>query len=218
MRILLAEDDRFLADGLCLVLRDSGFCVDHTDNGSDADLALSSINYDLLVLDLGLPGIDGLEVLRRLRQRGRQLPVLILTARDQLDDRVQGLDSGANDYLTKPFQIRELEARIRALIRGTWQNRTTIAVGNLSFDTTSRTVYLNDKIVELTPRELAVLELLIKNRGSIVYKERICDQLSSWDTDLTNNALDIAVHRLRKRLSNSGFNIRTLRSVGYIID
>ncbi len=218
MRILLAEDDNFLATGLCLVLHDSGFSVDHCDNGVEADIALSTTPYDLLVLDLGLPGIDGLEVLRKLRHRGDRLPVLILTARDQLPDRISGLDSGANDYLTKPFHMQELEARIRALMRKTWQNRTTITAGNLAFDTNSRAVLVNGRTIELAPRELAVLELLLKQKGTVIHKARIIQQLSSWDSELTYNALDIAVHRLRRKLDGAGFAIRTLRGLGYVID
>lgn len=218
MRILLAEDDSFLATGLMLVLRDSGYSIDHAENGFDADLALSNTSYDLLVLDLGLPGMDGLEVLRKLRQRGDGVPVLILSARDQVRDRVAGLDTGANDYLTKPFDMTELEARIRALVRKGWQNKPVIVVGNMTFDIASRTVHVNDELIELAPRELAVLEMLIKHHGTVVKKERIIEQLSSWDAEVTFNALDIAVHRLRKKLTDCGFTIRTLRRLGYIID
>lgn len=219
MRILLAEDDSFLANGLSLVLKDSGFAVDHADDGVQADIALSTTTYDLLVLDLALPGMDGLDVLRKLRQRGDSLPVLILTARDEVNDRVVGLDSGANDYLTKPFHMPELEARIRALLRKGWQNKNTISVGNVTFETVSRTVHIDDQLVELAPRELAVLELLLKYRRTIVNRDRMIEHLSSWDSEVTFNALDIAVHRLRKKLSSAkGFSIRTLRGLGYILD
>jgi two-component system, OmpR family, response regulator len=218
MRILLAEDDFFLANGLCLVLRDSGFAVDHTDNGIEADVALSGTAYDLLVLDLGLPGLDGIEILKKLRQRGNHVPVLILSARDAVRDRVLGLDCGANDYLTKPFDMTELEARIRALLRKGWQNRKSIVLGALEFDTENRTVKVNDQVVELAPRELAVLELLLKSPGTMVPKERLLERLSSWDSEVTTNALDIAVHRLRKKLPEAGFRIRTLRRLGYLIE
>lgn len=218
MRILLAEDDTFLATGLSLVLRDTGYAVDCAEDGVEADIALSTTKYDLLVLDLGLPGMDGLEVLTRLRRRGDDMPVLVLTARDRVEDRVKGLDSGANDYLTKPFDMQELEARIRALLRKSWQNQPLIHIGELTFDTSSRAAHVNGRLVELAPRELAVLELLLKNRGTLVHKDRIIEQLSSWDSEVTANALDIAVHRLRKKLGDCGFAIRTLRRLGYVLE
>jgi DNA-binding response OmpR family regulator len=218
MRILLAEDDSFLADGLSLVLRESGYAVDHAEDGVQADIALATTGYDLLILDLGLPGMDGLELLSKLRRRGDNLPVIVLTARDSVNDRVRGLDQGANDYLTKPFDVQELEARIRALLRKAWDNRPSVDIGNFKFDTSTRTVTVNDKIVDLAPRELAVLEQLLKYRGNVVNKDRLLEQLSSWDSELSANALDIAVHRLRKKLDGCGFTIRTLRRLGYVID
>lgn len=218
MRILLAEDDSFLANGLMLVLKDSGYTVDHADNGTQADAALSSTTYDLLVLDLGLPGMDGMEILNRLRRRGNSLPVLILSARDQVSDRVRGLDMGANDYLTKPFDMSELEARIRALTRKGWENQKVVCVGNLKFDVASRSVTVNEQLVDLTPRELDLLELLLKNKGSVVNKDRLLEKLSNWDADLSFNALDIAIHRLRKKLSDCEIRIRTLRRLGYVLE
>lgn len=218
MRILLAEDDSFLANGLMLVLKDSGYTVDHMDNGTQADAALSTTPYDLLVLDLGLPGMDGMEILNRLRHRGNSLPVLILSARDQVSDRVRGLDMGANDYLTKPFAMSELEARIRALTRKSWENQKFVSAGNLKFDVASRTVTVNEQLVDLTPRELDLLELLLKNKGSVVNKDRLLEKLSNWDGDLSFNALDIAIHRLRKKLSDCEIRIRTLRRLGYVLE
>jgi DNA-binding response OmpR family regulator len=218
VRILLAEDDAFLANGLSLVLKDSGYAIDHADNGIQADIALATTIYDLLVLDLGLPGMDGMEILRRMRQRGNSIPVLVLSARDQVADRVLGLDAGANDYLTKPFAMDELEARIRALLRKERKNQQVTKLGDLSFDFDSRTVTVNEQVIDLTPRELTVLELLLKHRGSVVNKERLLDQLSSWDEEVSFNALDIAVHRLRKKLGDCGFKIRTLRKLGYVLE
>lgn len=218
MRILLAEDDTFLSSGLLLVLRDSGFLVDHAEDGVQADIALATTKYDLAVLDLGLPGIDGLDVLRKLRRRNDDTPVLVLSARDQVSDRVCGLDAGANDYLSKPFEMAELEARIRALLRKSWQSQCDVTVGALRFETASNTVFINENRINLARRETAVLEVLLKHRGSLVSRERIIDQLSSWDRELTANALDIAVHRLRKKLDGAGFTIRTMRKLGYVID
>jgi two-component system, OmpR family, response regulator len=219
MRILLAEDDQFLANGLCLALSNSGYSVDRVVSGSEADLALNVTSYDLLILDLGLPQMDGLDVLKRLRSKGLRLPVLILTARDGLDDRVKGLDLGANDYLTKPFHLPELEARIRALLRkDQWGNKTEIVCGPIRFDTVARSCMVNDMPLELSARELAVLEILLQNTGRVVNKAQITERLSSWDTEVTFNAIEIVMHRLRKKLDQSGFTIRTLRGLGYLIE
>lgn len=217
MRILLVEDDNFLASGLSLVLKDSGFTVDHVEDGFGADISLSTTRYDLVVLDLCLPGIDGIEVLRKLRMRKDDVPVLILSARDQVQDRVTGLDAGANDYLTKPFHVNELEARIRALIRLGWGNQEVVSIRNLHFNTVKRTAHIDDELIVLTKRELAVLEVLIRQRNLLINKEQLMEQLSSWDKEITANALDIAVHRLRKKLKRSGFKINTIRNLGYTV-
>ncbi len=218
MRILLVEDDNFLASGLSLVLKDSGFTVDHVEDGLDADISLSTTRYDLVVLDLCLPGIDGIEVLKKLRSRKDDVPVLILSARDQVQDRVTGLDAGANDYLTKPFHVNELEARIRALIRLGWGNQEVVSIRNLHFNTVKRTAHIDDELITLTKRELAVLEVLIRQRNLLINKEQLMEQLSSWDKEITANALDIAVHRLRKKLKKSGFKIKTIRNLGYTVN
>lgn len=219
MRILLAEDDRFLADGLSLVLKDGGYAVDIACTGVDADIALTQTPYDLLILDLGLPKLDGMDLLTRLRNRGQTLPVLILTARDRLEDRVSGLDLGANDYMTKPFQLPELEARIRALLRkDQWANRTEVIFGPLSFNTVTRTPTVDGNPIELSARELAILEIMIQRIGRIISKDQITDLLSSWDTEITYNAIGIAVHRLRKKLEPHGITIRAIRGLGYRIE
>jgi two-component system, OmpR family, response regulator len=219
MRILLAEDDDFLAGGIALALRNSRYSVDHVRLGTDADHALKYTDYDLLILDLGLPGMDGMEILVNLRSRGQSLPVLVLTARDSLQDRVEGLDSGANDYLTKPFELAELMARVRALIRKErWGNTIEFIYGPVKFNTASRRVLLNEVPVDLSARELAVLELLLQRAGRVVNKNQIADHLTSWDTDLTNNAIEIIVHRLRKKLECDGFTIRTMRGLGYLVE
>lgn len=219
MRILLAEDDRFLADGLSLVLKDGGYAVDVAATGIDADSALTQVPYDLLILDLGLPKLDGMELLKRIRNRGQLLPVLILTARDRLEDRVTGLDFGANDYLTKPFQLPELEARIRALLRkDQWANRTEVTFGPLTFNTVTRTPTVDGVSIEVSARELAILEIMIQRIGRIVSKDQITDLLSSWDTEITFNAIGIAVHRLRKKLEPHGITIKAIRGLGYRIE
>lgn len=217
MRILLVEDDNFLASGLSLVLKDSGFTVDHVEDGLGADISLSTTHYDLVVLDLCLPGIDGIDVLKKLRSRKDDVPVLILSARDQVQDRVTGLDAGANDYLTKPFHVNELEARIRALIRMGWGNQEVVSIRNLHFNTIKRTAHIDDELLPLTKRELAVLEVLIRQRNLLINKEQLMEQLSSWDKEITANALDIAIHRLRKKLKKSGFKIKTIRNLGYTV-
>ena len=219
MRILLAEDDNFLANGLCMALQGNGYSIDRVATGLDAESALGVHNYDLLILDLGLPKLDGTEVLKRLRSNGQTLPVLVLTARDSVSDRVQGLDLGANDYLTKPFELAELEARIRALLRKeVWDNKTEFNYGPIRFDTVNRSCTVNGAPIELSPREMVMLEILLQGGGRIVSKSQINDHLSSWNVDLTNNAIDIAMHRLRKKFDGSGINIRTVRGLGYLIE
>jgi DNA-binding response OmpR family regulator len=219
MRILIAEDDQLLADGLSMVLRDNGYAIDIAPTGADADAALMSGIYDLLILDLGLPSLNGLEILKRLRDREQTLPVLILTARDRLEDRVLGLDLGANDYITKPFALPELEARIRALLRkNLWSNRREITFGSLSFNTASRVVTANQQVLDLSARELAVLEILLQRLGQAVNKDQITDLVSSWDLEVTGNAIVIAIHRLRKKLEDHGITIKASRGLGYRLE
>ncbi len=219
MKILLVEDDRFLAEGLSMVLRDSGYSVDVAPDGLNADSAVGMNAYDLLILDLGLPKLDGLDVLKRIRSRGQTIPILILTARDRLEDRVRGLDLGANDYITKPFELPELEARIRALIRKeSWANHTEIIFGSLCFNTVSRMASINAVPLDLTAREVAVLEIFLQRVNATLPKERFTDLLSSWDEEVTTNAIGIVVHRLRKKLENSDVTIRALRGLGYRLE
>jgi two-component system OmpR family response regulator len=219
MQILLAEDDDFLAKGITLALKDSGYSVLRTRTGEDADNELMRREFDLLVLDLGLPKLDGLAVLERLRSRGQTLPVLILTARDRVEERVEGLDTGANDYLVKPFELIELEARIRALLRkDVWNNRTKLKFGMLEFDTINRVASADGKPIELSGREVALLEIFLRNCGCVISRSRLIQGLSAWDSDLSNNALEIIVHRLRKKLECTGLTIRTSRGLGYIIE
>ena len=219
MRLLIAEDDPLIADGLIRAMRAAGYAVDHTANGEEADEALRRFAYDLLILDLGLPRMDGTELLERLRSRGAAVPVLVLTARDALQDRVSGLDLGADDYLVKPFDLPELEARVRALLR---RQRPSLSgrlrLGDLLIDLTGRSVYHGDQRVELSGREFGVLELLARRAGRVVSKEQILESLTGWDEDVGPNAIEVYIHRLRRKLEPCGLAIRTIRGLGYLLD
>ena len=219
MRLLIAEDDPLIADGLIRAMRTDGYAVDHTTSGLEADEALKQYTYDLVILDLGLPRLDGLEVLRRLRTRGTAVPVLVLTARDALQDRVKGLDAGADDYLVKPFDLPELEARVRALLR---RQRPSLSgrlhLGELMIDISGRSVYHGSQRIDLSAREFGVLELLARRAGRVVSKEQLLESLTGWDDDVGTNAIEVYVHRLRKKLEPGGINIRTIRGLGYLLD
>jgi two-component system OmpR family response regulator len=219
MRILIVEDDPVLADGLCRSLQQSGYAIDHVSNGEKADHMLTIQSYDLVTLDLGLPKLSGFDVLRRLRQRDSQVPVLILTARDGVGDRVKGLDLGADDYMTKPFELAELEARIRALIRrGQSGNSAQLELGQLVLDTAGRRATIGTEPLEFSARELAVLEILMLKAGRVVNKEQIMERLCSWEDDIGENAIEVYVHRLRKKLKAGDIQIRTIRGLGYLLE
>lgn len=216
MRMLVVEDDRLLADGLVTVLSRAGHAVDHAATGKYADSLLARTAYDLVVLDVGLPDIDGFEVLRRLRMRRSPTSVLVLTARDAVDDRVHGLDLGADDYLTKPFSVTEFEARVRALLRRNLPLETTLAIAGLSIDQSAKRVRVHDKPVDLTPREWALLELFVARPGRVLSKEQIAESLLNVDGELSPNAIEVHVSRLRAKIESAGVRIRTVRGFGYL--
>ncbi|QWT45041.1 response regulator [Azospira inquinata] len=219
MRILLVEDDALLADGLTRALRHSGYVVDWTKDGRQADQWLADNEYDLSILDLGLPGLDGTEVLQRLRSRHQPTPVLILSAREALEERVKVLDMGADDYLVKPVALSELEARVRALIRrGRTQPEPELVLGQLRLDTVGKRAWLGQEALDLTAREWAALEFLASRANRIVSKEQIMQSLYSWDEDITPNAIEKFISRLRAKLEPGGISIRTVRGLGYYLE
>jgi two-component system, OmpR family, response regulator len=219
MHILLVEDDAVLADGLAHTLRAAGYALDVLHAGDLADDALAVEEYDLVILDIELPALDGFEVLRRLRKRKRTTPVLILTARDALHDRVRGLDLGADDYLVKPFDMAELEARVRALVRraqGVAENQ--LCVGRVTLDVPGRRVALDGRPLDLSAREIAVLEVLMGRVGRVVNKDTLMRSLYEWGDDVGPNAIEVYVHRIRKKLAESDVGIRTIRGLGYLLE
>ena len=220
MRILIAEDDQVLADGLLRTLRASGAAVDHVPNGSEADAALMTSNeFDLIILDLGLPKMHGLEVLKRLRARGSSMPVLILTAADSVEERVKGLDYGADDYMAKPFSLQELEARVRALTRrGMGSTTATIKHGPLVYDQAGRMATIDGRMVELSARELGLLEVLLQRVGRLVSKDQLVERLCEWGEEVSNNAIEVYIHRLRRKLEDADLVIRTVRGLGYLLE
>jgi two-component system, OmpR family, response regulator len=219
MRVLIAEDDQVLADGLLRSLRGAGFAVDHVANGSQADAALASHGFDLVILDLGLPKLHGLDVLKRLRSRGATMPVLILTAADSVEQRVKGLDAGADDYMAKPFSLQELEARVRALSRrGLGTASTVIKHGPMTFDAGGRVCYINEQLIELSAREVSLLEVLLQRAGRLVSKDQLVERLCEWGEEVSNNAIEVYVHRLRKKIEQGPIRIATVRGLGYCLE
>lgn len=219
MRILLAEDDLFIADALCASLRHSGYTVDHAADGQLADHALHEHDHDLLVLDLGLPKLDGSEVLRRLRSRGTALPVLVITARDGLNERVRVLDLGADDYLVKPFAMSEFDARMRALLRrANTRGLPELQLGHLRVDLPAHRAWVASVPLDLTAREFGVLETLVLRADQVTSREQLMEAVCAWDQELTDNGLNIAIHRLRSKLQGSGISVRTIRGLGYLLE
>jgi len=219
MRILVAEDDAILADGVTRSLRQSGYAVDWVKNGADADSALDTHSFDLLILDIGLPKVSGLDVLKRLRARDSRVPVLILTALDGVNDRVRGLDAGADDYLAKPFDLSELEARVRALVRrGMAGGPTLLRHGPLSYDQVGRVARLGGEALDLSAREVSLLEIFLQRAGRLVSKDQLVSHLCEWGEEVSANAIEVYVHRLRKKLEPGGVRIVTVRGLGYSLE
>jgi len=219
MRLLLIEDDDLLADGIVRALRVAGYNVEWAADGPTADTWLNEREYDLVILDLGLPGLDGSEVLKRLRGRKQSMPVVVVSAREMLDDRIRLLDLGADDYLVKPVAMAELEARIRALgRRGQARADTVIRIGKLSLDTVGRLAWIGDQALELPAREWSALEFLAARANRIVSKDLVMQSLYSWDEEITPNAVEKIVSRLRLKLEPAGVTIRTVRGMGYYLE
>ncbi|RZA33939.1 MAG: response regulator transcription factor [Lysobacteraceae bacterium] len=234
LSLLLVEDDAVLADGLLRTLQAQDMRVELVGDGLAADVRLQAgqpgaqfstqyqAQFQVIVLDIGLPGIDGFEVVRRLRARGATTPVLLLTARDAVEDRVRGLETGADDYLVKPFATAELVARIRALARRVappgQPDPGQLGLGKLSLDSTTRRARVGERVLDLAAREWGVLEYLLQNSGRVVSKQQIIDAIAPWGDDLTLNAVEVYVSRLRLKLEGAGVAIRTIRGFGYLLE
>jgi len=216
MKILITEDDKLLQDGLQLALQQDGYATDCAANLNQADKFINTTDYSLVILDLGLPDGDGITLLNKWRKNGNDVPVLILTARHDIEDRVRGLNLGADDYLTKPFALTELLARVRAIIRrhqGASNNL--IWADNISLDLTSHEVTVDGKIIELTPKEFAILSRLMLRAGHRIHREILHQDLYNWEDDPSSNSLEVHVHNLRQKIGKG--RIRTLRGFGYLI-
>ncbi|WP_294907004.1 two-component system response regulator PmrA [Tatumella sp. UBA2305] len=216
MKILIVEDDTLLSQGLIIAMQDEGYICDGVTNARDAEQSLKVSQYSLMILDLGLPDEDGIHLLLRLRRQKVSLPVLILTARDTLSDRIIGLDSGADDYLIKPFALEELNARIRALIRRhNNQSINLLTVDDLSLDTTHRQVFRGEELLELTPKEYALLARLMMKAGSPVHREILYNDIYNWGNEPSTNTLEVHIHNLRDKIGKK--RIRTVRGFGYAL-
>lgn len=219
MRILLVEDDPVLVHGLKATLNASGYDVSAAPTGAYAERILLAKDFDLIILDLGLPDMDGQTLLNNLRVRKNTIPILILTARDAVKDRIKGLKQGADDYMVKPFDLTELETRVHALIRRSYCNFCTdIVLGRLTLDTSGNQVFADGKPLILFAREYSVLEALMLQQGSVVSKDKIAQRLSTDADEVGDNAIEVNIHRLRRRLQPYGIRIRTLRGLGYMLE
>lgn len=218
MRVLLAEDNLVLADGISRVLKTHGMEVDTVHNGIDADALLQRNGIAILVLDIGLPGIDGFEVIRRLRGRSSNIPVILLTARDTISDRVHGLDLGADDYLIKPFATPELVARIKALIRRSNPHVEQLRAGGLCLDLRAKRATIHDRNVDFSVREWSLLEYLMQHAARVVSKQQILDAILPWGEAVTTNAIEVYVSRIRLKIAGAGVTIRTIRGFGYMLE
>ena len=215
MKVLLAEDDPQIGDGIARGLRQAGFPVDWVRDGNQADVALKSGGFSLLVLDLGLPGLDGWQLLERLRERDSNLPVLVVTARDAVSERVAGLNLGADDYLVKPFEFDELLARVHALLRRGRSSVRELRLGALCVVPVTRMVTLGEREIELSAREFALLVTLMTTPGAVLGLRELEEKLYGWNEDVASNAVEVLIHRLRRKLGNGW--IRNVRGVGYKI-
>jgi len=219
MKILLIEDDTVLADGLIYTLSKAGYQVLSTMSGAGAKHLLAEQDFDLVVLDLGLPDTDGLHLLHHIRQQNLPLPVLILTARDSAKDKAQGMEKGADDYMTKPFELKELEARIHALFRRCCCGfQSDIVAGRLTLNTREHQIMFEGLPLLLQPREYEVMELLLLEAGKVVSKNRLAQRLSAKSGELPDNAVEVYIHRVRKRLDNYDISIKTIRGLGYLLE
>jgi len=219
MRILLVEDDAILANALKQSLVQGGYAVDCASDGIEANQALMHDSYDCVLLDLGLPKLDGFEVIRQVRARKVDTPILIMTARDALSDRVRGLDLGADDYLIKPFAVPELEARVRALVRRKFgATETTLSLGPLEANSANRQASVQGNSLDLSPREFAALEALLLKAGRVVSKEHLASHLYGWGDEVTDNAIEVCIFRLRKKLAPHDITVKTVRGLGYLLD
>ncbi len=219
MRVLLVEDDALLADGLMRSLKQADYTADWTADGEEAETILRIQEFDLVILDLTLPNMDGLEILRVLRQRKVLVPILIVTARSDVDNRIKGLDLGADDYLTKPFEMGEFDARVRALLRRSRADGLkALSCGALTLDMAARRAYLNDRPLDLPRREFHVLEVLMSRRWLIIIKDQIIDSISDFTDEMNPSTVELYIHRIRKKLEATDVTIRTVRGVGYILE
>lgn len=219
MHILLVEDDPHLADTTARALRSQGWEVDVTARGEQVAHSVKQDPYDLVILDIGLPGIDGFETLRRVRAQGSGTPVLMLTARDAVEDRVRGLDAGADDYLVKPFALTELVARARVLVRRSQARLAEqLALGQLKMDLDAKRAFIAGVPLDLSAREWSVLEFLLARADKVVAKEQILQAIAGWDESISENAIEVYVSRLRSKLESAGVRIRTVRGFGYMLE
>ncbi len=215
----MVEDDSLLADGLMRSLKQADYMVDWTADGEEAETILRVQEFDLVILDLTLPNMDGLEILRLMRSRKVPVPVLIVTARSEIDDRIKGLDLGADDYLTKPFEMGEFDARVRALLRRRCADGLmALTCGALTLDMVAKRASLNDRPLDLPRREFQLLEVLMSRQGRIISKDQIIDSISDFHDELTPSTVEIYIHRIRKKLEAADVTIRTVRGVGYILE
>lgn len=217
MRLLLVEDDELLGDAVKTGLTQFGYVVDWLKDGEIARIVVKTEAFDLIILDLGLPKLSGMSLLQAIRQSNNKTPIIILTARESIDDRIKGLDAGADDYITKPFDLNELGARVRALTRrAQGRAEAILQYGPITIDIAAHTVTLNGQPINVPRREFALLQKLLESKGQVLSREQLMQSIYSWDEEVDSNALEVHIHNLRKKL-NANF-IRTIRGIGYLVD